>query len=412
MEPRLNNDEELKFMADEQTTAADGDEPWKVLIADDDEDVHRVTEMVFRGFTFRDRKLLINDAYSGAEAVDILRADPSYAVLLLDVIMESQDAGLQTVKRIREELGLREIRIILRTGQPGTAPEATVVRQYDINDYQTKTELTNNRLVSVVTSALRTYDDMRTIAGMRDALELKVKERTHELEEMIAAKDQMFSIIAHDLRGPVSNVKGFLDLMVDTMEPHSRAEIDDYLRILHVNANATMVLLDNLLYWARSQRGLLETDLVPEELAPILREAIDINKGTAAAKGVVLELEVLPGLNCLMDANMIALVVRNLISNAIKFTALGGRVRIVAAEQDGLVTVSVADTGVGMSEGQLASLFDVHTHRSTFGTNNERGSGLGLLLCFDFAKRHGGDLQVKSNLGKGSTFTFTLTKSP
>lgn len=410
MDPRNIDDETFTFLADEDEPGPVHDSPWKVLIADDDEDVHRVTEMVFRGFSFRDRKLVLRDAYSGAEAVEMLRADPGYAVILLDVIMESQDAGLRTVKRIREELGLREIRIILRTGQPGTAPETTVVRQYDINDYQTKTELTNNRLVSVVTSALRTYDDMRTIAGMRDALELKVKERTRALEEMITAKDQMFSIIAHDLRGPVSNVKGFLDLMVDTMEPHSLNEIEDYLRILHVNANATMVLLDNLLYWARSQRGLLETDLVSEELAPVLREAIDINKGIAASKGVVLELEVVPGLRCLMDANMIALVVRNLISNAIKFTPTGGHVRITAQETADRVMVSVKDSGVGMSEGQLASLFDVHTHRSTYGTNNERGSGLGLLLCADFARRHGGDLEVESTLGKGSCFSFHLKK--
>lgn len=410
---------------------------WKVLVVDDDRDVHLVTNMVLRDFEYEGRRLELLDAYSAAGAVEVLRANPDVALILLDVIMETQDAGLRVVKTLREDLGLRDTRIVLRTGQPGVAPELSVIRTYDINDYQTKTELTNNRLITVVTAALRAFGYIRTIACMRDGLERMVTERTSELADLVVAKDKMFAIIAHDLRGPVSNVKGFLDLLMDTMEPHSKEEIDEYLRILHLNANATMALLDNLLYWARNERGLLETDLTVCELAPVLREAIDITRGAAATKGIRILLEVDKGVQCLMDRQMIALVVRNLVSNSIKFTPLGGRVSVWAgldpgtdqagteqgaagagragAEQGGKgpaggrrVRVRVSDTGVGMSPTQIERLFKVKTHRSTYGTNNERGSGLGLLLCNDFAERHGGVLEVSSTLGKGSMFSFTL----
>ena len=165
--------DEVIFAAEDPGGPADAPVPgWKLLIADDDEEVHALTRLVLSGFTFEGRSLSFVSAYSGRETVDRMREHPDTALVLLDVVMECDDAGLQAVRRIRDELGNRFVRIILRTGQPGQAPEQEVVSSYDINDYKAKTELTAQKLFTAVTAALRAYRDVRTIERHRVGFEL------------------------------------------------------------------------------------------------------------------------------------------------------------------------------------------------------------------------------------------------
>ncbi len=145
--------------------------PWKLLIADDDEEVHTLTRLVLSGFEFEARGLEFLSAHSGRETVEMLRRHPDTALVLLDVVMEKDDAGLLAVRKIRRELDNHFVRIILRTGQPGQAPEQEVVSSYDINDYKAKTELTSQKLYTTVTAALRAYRDLRTIESQRSGLE-------------------------------------------------------------------------------------------------------------------------------------------------------------------------------------------------------------------------------------------------
>jgi response regulator RpfG family c-di-GMP phosphodiesterase len=145
--------------------------PWKLLIADDDEEVHTLTRLVLSGFEFEGRGLEFLSAHSGRETVARLREHPDTALVLLDVVMEKDDAGLQAVRTIRRDLDNHFVRIILRTGQPGQAPEQEVISSYDINDYKAKTELTSQKLYTTVTSALRAYRDLRTIESQRSGLE-------------------------------------------------------------------------------------------------------------------------------------------------------------------------------------------------------------------------------------------------
>ncbi|MDO8943207.1 MAG: DUF3369 domain-containing protein [Desulfobacterales bacterium] len=165
--------DEVIFAAEDPGGPADAPVPgWKLLIADDDEEVHALTRLVLSGFTFEGRSLSFVSAFSGRETVDRMREHPDTALVLLDVVMECDDAGLQAVRRIRDELGNRFVRIILRTGQPGQAPEQEVVSSYDINDYKAKTELTAQKLFTAVTAALRAYRDVRTIERHRVGFEL------------------------------------------------------------------------------------------------------------------------------------------------------------------------------------------------------------------------------------------------
>ncbi len=145
--------------------------PWKVLVVDDEAEIHNLTRLVLEGFSFEKRELELLNAYSGKQAMELVAAHPDISLILLDVVMEDYDSGLQVVRYIREELGNPFVRIVLRTGQPGQAPEHEVVANYDINDYKAKTELTAQKLFTTVTSALRAYRDLRLIERHSEGLE-------------------------------------------------------------------------------------------------------------------------------------------------------------------------------------------------------------------------------------------------
>jgi len=178
---RLDDDilitDEDSFFAPEESVQEDPtprvqEDPWKLLIADDDDEVHTLTRLVLSGFVFEGRGLEFLSAHSGRETVEMLREHPDTALVLLDVVMERDDAGLQAVHDIRNDLDNHFVRIILRTGQPGQAPEHDVIANYDINDYKAKTELTSQKLYTTVTAALRAYRDLRTIELQRAGLEM------------------------------------------------------------------------------------------------------------------------------------------------------------------------------------------------------------------------------------------------
>lgn len=164
-------EDELLFADEVLTESKDSKEPWKLVIADDEEEVHAVTRMVLDNFTFEGRGLELLSAYSGKETKEILQKHPDTAVLLLDVVMEEDTTGLEVVKYIREELNNKFVRIILRTGQPGQAPERQVTMEYDINDYKEKTELTAQKLFTTIIGLLRAYRDLRMIEKSRKGLE-------------------------------------------------------------------------------------------------------------------------------------------------------------------------------------------------------------------------------------------------
>lgn len=170
----MSHDDLLAIIEDTPPSQDAGEPVWRILVVDDDPEVHATTQFALNGVQLLGHSVHLTSAHSGREALELLRADDSFAVILLDVVMETQDSGLQLVKRIREELQQHEVRIILRTGQPGYAPELDVFSHYDINDYRTKAELTRTRLITSLCAALRTYEQIRTIAESRRGLQLIV----------------------------------------------------------------------------------------------------------------------------------------------------------------------------------------------------------------------------------------------
>nr|WP_231609319.1 MULTISPECIES: DUF3369 domain-containing protein [unclassified Pseudoalteromonas] len=174
---------------------------WKVLIVDDEPEVHAVTKLALSDFEFQNKRLEFISAYSGAEAKELVKEHPDAAIVLLDVVMETDDAGLQVAKFIREEAKNNHIRIILRTGQPGQAPERQVIVNYDINDYKSKTELTAQKLFTVIMSSLRSYRDIISIEQSREGL-----------EKIIIASRDIFSAhsIEHFIEGVMQQLTSLL----------------------------------------------------------------------------------------------------------------------------------------------------------------------------------------------------------
>jgi len=179
-------EEEFLFLAeDEAETESESQSrgEWHLLIVDDDEEIHTVTRLALSDLMVLDRKLVFHHAYSGKEALQFLQRNPYIAVILLDVVMESDDAGLLVVQQIREQLHMDEVRIVLRTGQPGYAPEENVIKEYDINDYKTKTELTRNKLVTTIIASIRSYQQIRTINQNRLGLQKIINAGANLLEQ-------------------------------------------------------------------------------------------------------------------------------------------------------------------------------------------------------------------------------------
>jgi len=235
----------------------------------------------------------------------------------------------------------------------------------------------------------------------------KQKEVEEQLNELLVTKDKLFSIISHDLRGPIGGFMQIIELLTSNIQvnPDMQNALLNELKDMSKN---TYYLLDNLLNWSRAQRS----EIVYNPRPIIINELINENKallsGTAEQKSISILFETHTNYMGYADYDMINLVIRNLLSNAIKFTRTGGSIIIHVSEKDGFARIEIADNGVGMSQEVADKLFAENQFHSTYGTNNEKGSGLGLVLCKDFVQRNGGTITVESKLDKGSKFIFTV----
>lgn len=233
---------------------------------------------------------------------------------------------------------------------------------------------------------------------------LEISVQKEELERLNAEKDRLFSIIAHDLRVPVGNVYNYMNLLFETaLEPDKRQYIEQELK---KQLAGTSAMLTNLLTWAQQQIKGITVKSEPVNIRTCIRDALEIEFETAQTKGVKLEL---PGEDVVVstDRYVLQIIIRNLVNNALKFTAPNGFVRVTAAATANAIVVAVADNGLGIPEEVQATIFTLHTDPKT-GTRNEKGVGLGLLLCRGLAEALGGTLRFKSTSGEGTTFSLEL----
>jgi signal transduction histidine kinase len=229
-----------------------------------------------------------------------------------------------------------------------------------------------------------------------------------QLQDLNATKDKFFSIIGHDVKGPLNSLSSFAGLLINHTDKLSKEDIQMLAKDLDKSLKNLFALLENLLEWSRSQTGNIEFNPEPFDLTAVLTENKALLEAQAANKKIqILQPHTTP-LHIQAHRHSITTVVRNLLSNAIKFTPEGGTITLAIVPNASTVTVSIKDTGVGMSPEVIEKLFRIDTKHSTKGTADEKGTGLGLILCKDFIDKNGGNLGVTSEVDKGSTFYFTL----
>ncbi len=238
--------------------------------------------------------------------------------------------------------------------------------------------------------------------------EIALVESQKKLKELNDTKNMLFSIIGHDLRGPIGNLKSFIELIIDQPDYDDTQQLKRTLQVLLSSTTTTFELLENLLLWAKSQQN--EVVFLPEnfDLHQIVEMNMALVSGMAKNKDITIQNQIPVEKFIHADKNMIMTVIRNLITNAIKFTERGKNIYLSLIENSSSITISIKDEGVGIAPNVSNMLFNSKEHYTTIGTSGEKGTGLGLLLCKDFIKRHNGKIWVESEIGKGSEFKFTI----
>ncbi len=231
-----------------------------------------------------------------------------------------------------------------------------------------------------------------------------------ELRNLNTMKDKFFSVIAHDLRSPFQGLLGMSNILLED-EELTDEERKTFMQKLHDGLKTQYNFIDNLLTWNRSQRGAIEFNPDSNDLSLIIQETLSLLNESILKKDLKFINNFDENIFAVFDRNILATVIRNFISNAIKFTNKGGEITISIHEQDGSIIFSVKDTGVGIDKINLEKLFRIGTHFSTKGTDEESGSGLGVMICRDFIEKHNGKIWVESEIGKGSSFSFSIPKN-
>ena len=238
----------------------------------------------------------------------------------------------------------------------------------------------------------------------------QLQKENEELVELNRSKNELLSIISHDLKNPFGallNMSEFLATETDDME---RTEIGEFSQAINISAKILYKFFNDLLEWSKLQNGIVNVNPVMLDVRAIADNIFSLLNITAMSKGVRLVNNIPHGTNLLGDLNMVNSIINNLVTNAIKFTNAGGSVIVQAQELDGFVELAVVDDGVGMGENVLEKIFKLNKHFTNNGTENEIGSGLGLVITKDLIARHGGKIRVESKKGTGTSFFFTLPK--
>ena len=412
-------DEDDLFASDVEPTPFPQTDVWEVMIIDDEEDVHQLTRFVLDDFVYEEKKLNFVSAYSAKEAKVLIQQHPNVAVVLLDVVMETIDAGLKLVEYIREEQQNRFARIILRTGQPGSAPEKEIILKYDINDYKNKTELTDQKLFTVITASLRAYSNIMMIESYRQHLEEKVVERTYELQQknevlvnlnqqltlLNQEKNEFLGIAAHDLKNPLSSIQSLANLIRISFEDFPKQKVLEFARMIEISAHKMFALIKNLLDVNVIESGRMNLLVDAYNIFTLLQAVVNDYLEPANAKNITLQFQLTEGeYKALVDESATLQVLDNLISNAVKYSPLGKNIFVRILKTSNAVRCEIQDEGPGLSERDIQKLFGKFVRVGPRPTGEEHSTGLGLFIVKKLVDAMKGKVWCESQLGEGTTF--------
>jgi two-component system, sensor histidine kinase and response regulator len=356
-----------------------------ILIVDDNPNNLKVVAGVLKekGYDFRMAK-------SGKLALNILeKTKPD--LILLDVQMPEMD-GFETCKRIKQDESNANIPVVYLTANTDSDSIKNAFSSGGV-DYVTKP-----------------FNPIELLARIKTHIQLK--KQAEELELQNATKDKFFSIISHDLKNPIASIIGFSELLNEDYKDIERSKIEKFTAIINKSANFTLDLLQNLLEWSRVQTGSIKPAQSNFNLSNLINTVVESCEGQTIVKEIGITTNFSPDLSVYADIKMIETILRNLLANAIKFTPNGKSITISTEEKiidnRKVVETIIKDTGIGISEENRLKLFKIEHNYTSLGTNKEKGTGLGLILCKEFITQNNGTIRVESEENVGSSFIFTV----
>ena len=300
--------------------------------------------------------------------------------------------GLELIKKLKEADNTKKIPIIMLTGIMLASDDLRSAFESGAVDFISK-PVTKNELSARVNSVLQLSDSFK------------------EIQLLNATKDKFFSIIAHDLSGPFNGLLGITQMLNDNYDNYSQDKIKHLIKLLHKSAEQNLKLLKNLLQWSQSQQGSIPFNPEKISLKKLYTEIAEVFKTTSINKNIAFEINLKNDLFVYADKNMLTSILDNLINNAFKYTKEKGKVILNTVKQDEFIEFIVSDTGVGISNKDIEKLFKLDGILSTPGTKDEKGTGLGLILCKEFIEKNKGKIWVESKVKKGTHFHFTIPLS-
>ncbi len=360
-------------------------ENYSILIIDDSPDN---LETIIEYLSESELSLTILKAPNGKIACSL--AEKKHPDLIItDWEMPEMD-GIETIKYLKSQEKTKDIPIIMCTGKMITSENLNMSLKAGAVDY------------------IRKPIDIIELNARVNSM-LKLSRSYKKIKHLIATKDKFFSIIAHDLKTPFTGLLGLTEIMYNQYDEFDRDEFKKYIKLIYENSKSTFNLLQNLLSWSMSQKSNISYNPESFSINKTILENITLLENAANEKNIKIENFCIKEFTVFADKNMILTVLRNLISNAIKFTTKKGKITIACKQIDEkAIQISITDTGIGIAKENIPKLFNIEQNFNTMGTADEKGTGLGLIVCKEFIEQHGSKIEVESETGKGSTFYFTL----